>query len=135
MNEKQPELVVDDDWKSKVEKEKEQLARDSGSKQGAPEYPPAEFSILVSSYATQALMALGIMPDPYTQKVESNRPLAKHLIDMLGVIDEKTKGNLSSEEQEMMTETLHQLRLMFLSPPPAMPSTAPEKPKSSIILE
>ncbi len=134
MNERVPEIVVDDDWKSKVQKEKEQLSRADDKNQNAPEYPPAEFSLLVSSYATQAMMALGMMPDPYTQKVEVNRPLAKHFIDMLGVIDEKTKGNLSRDEQEMMTETLHQLRLIFLSPPPMVPTPA-EKPPSSIILE
>ena len=46
---------------------------------------------------------------------EARLELAKHMIDTLGVLEEKTKGNLSSEEAQMLTSTLHQLRMAYLS--------------------
>ena len=80
------------------------------------EFPPASFSMLVTTLSAQAMTALGFFPDP-SGTMEPNRSMAKHFIDTLGVLEEKTAGNLDEEEKGMLQETLHQLRMAFMNPP------------------
>ena len=119
-------IIVDEDWKSKVETEREQLKQEAdepatdGEAQPASsgaegEIPPASFQFLVSSIATQVMFAMGQIPDPNTGQAMVDLELAKHHIDMLSVLDEKTKGNLSADESKMLTEALHQLRMAFVA--------------------
>lgn len=77
--------------------------------------PPASFSVLVSMLFTQAMAALGQIPDPDTGKPTVDRMFAKHYIDTLGMLEEKTQGNLSPEEAAMLSEALHALRMTFVS--------------------
>lgn len=142
----EPKIIVDDDWKSQVQAEKaafkEQEAlkakeasgesessesageADTVATEGAEaagesrqqEFPPASFSMLVTTLSAQAMTALGFFPDP-SGKMEPNRSMAKHFIDTLGVLEEKTAGNLDDEEKNMLQETLHQLRMAFVTPP------------------
>lgn len=65
--------------------------------------------------ATGALQHLGLVPDPVTKKSEPNLLLAKHTIDTLGILSEKTKGNLSADEEELLGGLLHDLRLKYLA--------------------
>lgn len=119
--EAEPKIIVDDDWKSQVEKEKEQLkqqsesSEDSQAQADAMEMPPASFLILVSTLATQAMAALGLVPDPMTGKPSVNRPIAKHFIDTLAMLQEKTKGNLSEDESAHLRDGLHQLRMAYVA--------------------
>ncbi len=123
-DQEKPKIIVDDDWKSQVQAEKEALKdheekdQDEGEQkqpEEAPlELPPATFPILVTTFATQAMTALGQLPDPIEGKPVVRKELAKFQIDMLGVLEEKTKGNLSSEESTMLTDVLHQLRMAFV---------------------
>ena len=76
--------------------------------------PPATFEFLVHTMFTQALMALGRIPNPITGKAVKNLPTARHFIDMLGVIEAKTKGNLDADERRLLEEVQHQLRVMVL---------------------
>ena len=118
-------IIVDNDWKSQVQAEKEALKDQEGEDQDeseqkqseeAPlELPPATFPILVTTFATQAMAALGQLPDPIEGKPVVRKELAKFQIDMLGVLEEKTKGNLSAEESSMLTDVLHQLRMAFVA--------------------
>ena len=120
-------IIVDDDWKSQVQAEKEALKdkedekedQDEGeqkqSEEAPLELPPATFPILVTTFATQAMAALGQLPDPIEGKPVVRKELAKFQIDMLGVLEEKTKGNLSAEESSMLTDVLHQLRMAFVA--------------------
>jgi hypothetical protein len=76
--------------------------------------PPASFSFLVLSLRAQAEMQLGLMhfgPEP---KPEADLPIARHTIDMMGVLLEKTKGNLSLEEQRLLENSLTELRFRFV---------------------
>lgn len=131
-----PKIIVDEDWKSQVEAEREALKQESTedtpqSAGAAPDeaasLPPASFSVLVSTLATQALASMGQAPDPLEGKPVVRLALARHYIDTLGVLEEKTKGNLSSEEGAMLTGVLHELRMIFMAvqknPPPAASST------------
>ncbi len=111
-------IVVDDDWKSQVEQEKAKAQQDADTaSESRPEegIPPASFPILISTLASQALSGLGAIPDPIENKPVLRLDLAKHMIDTLSMLEDKTQGNLTPEETQMLTGTLHQLRMAFLS--------------------
>ncbi len=118
----EPKIVVDDDWKSQVEDEKEQLrtAAKTGERDDIdPEMPPASIMTLVTTLATQAVATLGQFPDPDEGKPLIRKSLAKHFIDTLTMLEEKTAGNLSEDESAFLTETVHQLRLLYVQTPAA----------------
>jgi hypothetical protein len=136
-DEQEPKIIVDDDWKSQVEQEKEQIEqkRQQEDVEG-PQMPEASFAMIVTTFATQALAALGFMPNPATGKAEVDKPVAKHFIDSLAVLEEKTAGNLTAEESSLMNDTLHQLRMAFVAADQmgAASEPASESGKSSIEL-
>ena len=76
--------------------------------------PPASFDLLVMTHASQAMLAMGFMPDPTTGEIVKNPKLAGHHVDMLGILEEKTKGNLTEAEAAMLENSLHQLRMAFV---------------------
>jgi Domain of unknown function (DUF1844) len=73
------------------------------------------FEVIVSTYATQAAVALGQIQNPLTKKTEKDLPQAKFAIDLLQILDEKTKGNRTSEEDKFLADCLYQLRMVYLS--------------------
>ncbi len=93
----------------------EDVAVASPSDSGMPAPPPASFEMLVTMFFTQAMAALGQIPNPMTGVAEISKPHAKHYIDTLDIIGEKTKGNLSAEESKMLSEALHALRMMYVN--------------------
>ncbi len=118
-------LIIDEDWKSQVQAEKEQAAktkpaaRPQGADAGQPDavdppMPRASFELLLTMLATEALVALGQVPHPLTRQVQIQRNQAQYLIDMLDVLRAKTKGNLSPGEEQLIESLLHQLRLAFV---------------------
>lgn len=114
-----PKLHIDSDWKAQARAEKEKLAQKASeaetAKAGAAGgMPPANFETLISTMATQALFAMGAIPDPRTGQRMAHLDLARHHIDMLTVIEEKTKGNLSEEETKMLAGTLYELRSRYI---------------------
>ena len=125
-DEPEKKIIIDEDWKSQVEREREQMrdtdgetpaADDRPDAGGMPqdvELPPASFGLLVSMMATQAMAAMGQLADPATGKPEINLQFAKYHIDLLAVLQEKTKGNLDEEEAPMLEATVHELRMMFV---------------------
>jgi len=72
------------------------------------------FSGFVNGFAIQALMALGLMPDAGSAVVRKNLDEAKAMIDILGMLREKTAGNLTEEEDRMMEEILYDLRMQYV---------------------
>ena len=101
-------IIIDEDWKSQVEREKEELAQAPEATEppaGAPgQIPPASFATLVTSIGTQALMTLGQIADPASGQAIYHPDLARHHIDSLVVLQEKTEGNLSEDEKEMLDQ-------------------------------
>lgn len=83
-------------------------------KPGAPKLPPPSFSLLVATFASQAMVAFGKVPDPIEGKTEVRLEMARHAIDMLDILEQKTKGNLTPDEAAMLEGILHQLRLEFM---------------------
>ena len=76
--------------------------------------PPASFTFLVVSLRAQAEMQLGLMQFGEEEKAEPDLPLARHTIDLMGMLLEKTKGNLTLEEQSMLENSLTELRFRFV---------------------
>jgi len=72
------------------------------------------FTDLVQVLASQALMYMGAVPDPQTGKAVLSPPMAKAHIDLLGVVEEKTKGNLTEEETALLQGILYELRMQFV---------------------
>lgn len=72
------------------------------------------FSSFLMSFATQALMQLGLIPPPDGIPVQPDALAAKQSIDILAMLEEKTKGNLNEEESRLMKEALYSLRLSFV---------------------
>jgi len=72
------------------------------------------FSFLVMSYQTSALMQMGQLKDPNSQKAEKNLENAKLSIDILGMLQQKTKNNLTKDESELLENVLRELRLAYV---------------------
>lgn len=81
--------------------------------------PPATFEFLVHTLFTQALMALGRIPNPITKQSHVNMATARHFVDMLAMLEQKTAGNLSEDERRVLEEIQHQLRMMYMSEQPS----------------
>jgi hypothetical protein len=129
-------IVVDTDWKEQVAREKSaalqassdlvdkevtnttvadsDMERDEEDRRDAPP-PPASFETLVTMFFTQSLAMLGQIPNPATGKAEVNKPYAKHFIDLLDLLGEKSKGNLTPEEGKLLSEALHVMRMTYVN--------------------
>jgi Domain of unknown function (DUF1844) len=135
-----PGLHVDSDWKAAAQAEKQRLADESrkagggeaggaagkaAAKGGAGQaagggagsrrpLPGADFQTLVSTMVTQAMYTLGMIPDPQTGQRVAMLDLARHHIDMLGVLEQKTEGNLSDDEKKLLATALYELRMQYV---------------------
>jgi hypothetical protein len=115
-------LIIDEDWKSQVEAEKE-AARHPGEAEQPVEaqpsargpLPPADLSFLVSSLYLQGIIALGLMPNPVTKKPDVQLDHAKHSIDMLAMLQQKTEGNRTPQESADLEGALHELRMAYVT--------------------
>lgn len=114
-------LHIDSDWKSQAQAEKERLAQTeaekqaSGAQSGAPgELPPPSWETLVGMMATQAFMYLGGYVDPRTNRPMVDLEAARHQIDLLGVLEEKTKGNLTDDETKQLAGIIYELRMQYV---------------------
>jgi hypothetical protein len=113
----EPKLIIDSDWKSQAEAERQKLADQEKLKaqqEAERELPPADILGIVQILATQALLYMGAFPDPQTGRAMVAMDLAKFHVDLLGTLEEKTKGNLNEEEEEVVKQTAHELRLQFV---------------------
>lgn len=122
-NEKKDEkkIFIDEDWKQQAKKEKEVLAADEdAAKQEAEEggrreaLPEGDFAALVSMLFTQTLFSLGFIQVKGQEKRPPDLALAKYNIDMLEMLEAKTKGNLNDEEQQAITGALNELRMVYV---------------------
>lgn len=118
-------IIIDEDWKSQAQKEKEVLKaqeeekkeESTPSSEERPPLPEADFPGLVSMLTTQAFWALGVIrsEEDKDKEVKPDLQMAKFHIDMLGMLEEKCKGNMTPEEEKMLKNTLDQLRMAFVS--------------------
>lgn len=76
--------------------------------------PEINFINFIISLSTSAVMNFGEIPDPITNEKKKNINLAKQTIDLLGMLKEKTKGNLTKEEESVIDDVLYNLRLKYI---------------------
>jgi len=115
-------IIIDEDWKKEAKREKEILAakEDAGKEkvQEAQEppgpLPKGNFAALVSMLTTQALFALGLLQVKGQDKREPDLQLARYNIDMLETLEAKTKGNLTEPEENVLNNTLNELRMGYV---------------------
>jgi hypothetical protein len=84
---------------------------------GTSPTPPSEgveFASLLVMLGTQASMYLGDLPNPMNQKREKDLTAAKHFVDLLGILQAKTKGNLTGDEEHLLQQLLFDLRLRYV---------------------
>ena len=105
-----PQKSVDESWKEIAEKEKEAVKEG-----GAPPVPEPDFPFFVTTFAIQASIFLGVIPNPGTNQKEKNLPQAKFIIDTLAMLKEKTKGNLKKEEEELLENVVYELRVQYIT--------------------
>jgi len=85
-----------------------------GSRPGK-ELPQIDFPSYIISYYTQGLVLLGEVPNPYTNQKEEDPEAAQHTINILSLLKEKTKGNLTPDEEQLMESVLYELRLKYMA--------------------
>ncbi len=119
---------VEESWKEQAEQEKRKVTEQVKAQPSQPAaqgkesplvdaegLPQARFDLFLSGLVMEALVSLGDMAHPTTRRQAANLPQAKYLIDVLGILEEKTKGNLSVEEEKLLKDALYQLRMRYLS--------------------
>ena len=89
-------------------------AEEPREKEGGYALPPVDFSGLILSLSHAALMHLGQIPDPHTGQTHEDHEMARHSIDTISMLQEKTKGNLTPDEQKLTDNVLTELRLAFV---------------------
>ena len=139
-------IIVDEDWKSRVEAEraaakanppaadagpeaaqaKPQAAEETAQagpaeKEPDPVMPPPDLMFIASTMYMQALVALGMVADPITRKARVRPNQARHAIDSLQVLRDKTEGNRTAEETEAIDAMLHEMRMVFVARAAAKP--------------
>ena len=73
-----------------------------------------DFPTLVLSLTTTAMLQMGLVPDPVSQKVEKNLPAARQTIEILEILKDKTQGNLKPDEARLLDRCLHDLKMSFV---------------------
>ena len=100
---------------------KEEAKASESAEAAAPEEEPTDFQLPKINFATfifslnsSVLVQLGLIDDPATGKKTKNLPLAKQTIDILGMLEEKTRGNLTKDEESMLKNILYDLRMIYV---------------------
>ena len=122
MDEEKKDFVIKDkrafanEDKPKETAEEESQAAEKETDQAEADYPLPEinFPTFIFSLNSSALLNLGAIEDPGTGQKTKNLPLARQTIDILGMLEEKTKGNLTDDEAAMLKNILYELRMLYV---------------------
>jgi hypothetical protein len=113
-----PKIIIDSDWKAEAQREKERLASEAtepaGGAGGAAGVPQADFAGLINVLAMQALVSLGGVRGPGGQPFPPNPEMAKYHIDLLEVLEARTRNSLTPEEKRALDLTLYELRMRYV---------------------
>lgn len=104
--------------KTAEEPGKEETPR-PGASEGSPPgaekpMPEINFATFLFSLNSSALVHLGVIEDPVSGQKQKSLPLAKQTIDIIGMLEERTRGNLEEDEENLLKNILHDLRLMYV---------------------
>lgn len=106
------EKKVDENWKRQAEREKESTEREVASEQPQQSL---SFQQIVSVFATQAMFQLGELVNPLTQEPTLDLAGARYSIDLLKLLEQKTRGNLTPEENKYLTQVIYQLQMQYVA--------------------
>ena len=106
--------TVPDEGPEKVEDPGKPEAYEEAANNEAYPLPEINFPTFIFSLNSSALVNLGVIEDPATGKKTKNLPLAKQTIDILGMMEKKTRGNLSDDEASMLKSMLYELRMLYV---------------------
>jgi hypothetical protein len=114
-----PKIIIDSDWKAEAQREKERLAHEEaetsgGAGRGPHGLPEADFSGLVNILMMQALVGLGGMRGAGGQPIPPNPEVAKYNIDLLGVLEDKCRNNMTPDEKRLLDMALYELRMRYV---------------------
>jgi TolA-binding protein len=87
----------------------------TSAKQEGPPRTPIDIVSYVLGFYGQGMVSLGAVPNPDTNKIEENIEVARFVIDVLTMLEQKTKGNLTTEEQKFLDDVLYELRMKFMA--------------------
>lgn len=87
---------------------------DEERKESESQLPKIDFSTFIFSLNSSALVHLGLVEDPASGQKTKNLPVAKQTIDILGMLEEKSRGNLTDDEEKLLKNILHDLRMMYV---------------------
>jgi hypothetical protein len=110
MAEENIEKKVDESWKETAKKEPEAAAQKEPA-----QMPQLDFANFITTLALQAMVFMGAIPNPVTQKKEEDLNQARFIIDTLLMLKEKTAGNLNEEETKMMEGFVYELQMQFVA--------------------
>ncbi len=119
-------IIVDDDWKAEAQREKERLTQQTAAPAGPA--PDASFAELINVIAVQALASLGALGGPGGERLPPNLEAAKHFVDMLQVLEDKTRNNLTPEEKRLLDSVIYEMRMRYVQFASAAGATAPGIP-------
>lgn len=119
MSDEEPKIIIDEDWKSQIEREREVAdeAPAEGEETGEAEADSDEiglFDHLISSLATQTMMSLGMLVEEGQDQVAVDLEYSRHLIDTLGLLILKTEGNLTPSEDRNLKEAVTELERVYI---------------------
>jgi hypothetical protein len=120
---KKKKIIIDEDWKSQVEAEREAAKHKAddaptNTEQASPEgmsWPEPSLALLITTLATQAMAAMGLMAAPGGDPGNVDLAQAEHFINTIGMLQEKTQGNCTPEEASLLESALHELRMAFVA--------------------
>jgi len=96
------------------QKAAEEFARTSAGDRDTTAFPKLDFSTFVMSLSSSAMMHLGEIPEPESGGKTENMPMARQTIDLLGMLEEKTAGNLTADESRFLKDVLFELRMKYV---------------------
>lgn len=111
---KKTEEKIEEKKKEKKEEKTEEKKDEKKTEDAQEILPPLDFSSLILPFYTQALIKLGLVTDPFSDKEGENLELAKRLIDLLDLFKERTEGNLKPEEEKFLIACIHQLKMAYM---------------------
>jgi len=116
MGEKPDEKKVDESWKARADREKQSDdGKPTEDKKGMqPPLPEPSLKTFVSGLAGQVLIHLGLFPNPATGAHEKDLEQAKYSIDLLAILKDKMRGNLTDEEAKLIDTMLYDLRMRYV---------------------
>jgi len=104
----------DEDWKAEAQREKDRLAEKAKAQEARRRLPPPSFAGFIGDLGLQAMLAMGLVAVEGSPQPSRDLEAARYTIDILGVLQEKTRGNLGPEEKRHLDDLVHSLRINFV---------------------